>query len=206
MVGKTLKIINQKGKIMLKNKLLKIFGIALFVCLITMIGKVSATMPECKLDGRTLTIINKEEGKFSDAYEYAYQNNQKFDCLVLKGVIHPIEFVGVESIGNLCRKIDLLDLKIRYIPAGSFKDNHVLEELVFPAQLETIQQSVCYGCYNLTKVTLPKNLKVIADFVFQYCKNLKLRIPRGVKIGKRVGACSPGVILLDKCDKPCTIV
>ena len=102
MVNKTLKIINRKGKIMLKNKLLKIFGIALFVFLITLMGKVNA-MPECNLNGETLTIINKEPGKLGYANT---PTRSKFDHLVIKGIITYLEFGDIELIGRECKSID----------------------------------------------------------------------------------------------------
>ena len=190
---------------MLKNKLLKIFGIALFVCLITLMGKVNA-MPECKLDGRTLTIQIKDPTNLLDAYIFANQHDGKFDHLIVKGFIHYMAFNSLEGIAKGCKSIDLSDLKIQttnILPAGSFNQNDTVEKLVFPENMEIIQEQICWSCRKLKTVILPKNLKAIKDAVFQYCGVLNLKISKNIKTGKSVGQGSPGVILPNN---SCTIL
>ncbi len=181
---------------MLKNKLLKILGVVLFMGLILSAGKVSAA-PKCKIEARTLTIYNKTPGELTGAISFLTQNKQPYDHLVITGNLSYLEFVNVEIMAKECKTVDLSGLKFNRggIPNGSFEDYEKLEVLIFPKDTRLIGALMCYSCRNLKTVVLPKNLETVGDGAFQYCQSLHLTIPKNVRVGEGIGRGSPGVII-----------
>nr|WP_081794759.1 leucine-rich repeat domain-containing protein [[Eubacterium] cellulosolvens] len=58
----------------------------------------------------------------------------------------------------------------------------VLEEVVLPKSLETIEENAFYGCIKLKKINIPENVTTIEDNAFSGCSGLKeIHIPESVR-------------------------
>ena len=103
---------------------------------------------------------------------------------------------SLETIGDFalydCTGITYLDLnQISYIGDGNMyqlgPDHKGPEEIIFPANWESIPSRFCAGWSNLKKVTMPDGIKTIEDEAFSGCSNLKsIDLPEGITaIGNR---------------------
>lgn len=62
---------------------------------------------------------------------------------------------------------------------------HNLKKVVFSNSLTTLERNICWGCDQLTDVTLPSNLEIIRNYVFRGTSNLRsIKFPESLrKIG-----------------------
>jgi len=58
------------------------------------------------------------------------------------------------------------------IGEGSFMCNKLIDNIVFPDNLETIEKYACAGCTSLEQVVIPDKVTAIGDFAFDDCPDI----------------------------------
>ena len=104
-------------------------------------------------------------------YEYELINNNK--------EVRITKYKGKEEYVYLPNTIK--GKKVRELGGNSFRDNDIIKEVEFNSNLVTINQGAFFDCDNLTKVSIPNNVKnIYSEYVswkdertFGDCDNLK---------------------------------
>ncbi|MDE6297930.1 MAG: leucine-rich repeat domain-containing protein, partial [Muribaculaceae bacterium] len=125
-----------------------------------------------------------------------------FSYCAIESVVLPesIESLGLRAFFQ-CQNLKSINipLSLKQIPSYCFSYCKALTQLVFGAQVETIEGNAMQNCSALTSVVLPENLTKIADYTFSNCSSLEtLEIPESVtSIGlSAFSGCSKLVVTL----------
>ena len=115
------------------------------------------------------------------------ENEAFASCSSLESITFPdsLHTIG-DRVLTGCTGITVLDLNQLYSVGegniyGIGPDGNGPEEIIFPANWESIPERFCGGCENLKKVTMPESVKIIEEDAFGGCINLKsIDIPEGI--------------------------
>jgi len=143
--------------------------------------------------GSLHTIGNNAFGRCSNLESIIFSEGLKsigdsaFYSSGLKSVTFPdsLESIGTSALYD-CTKVTFLDLgQVSYIGDSCFStfgpNGNGPEEIIFPANWESIPFRFCLGWENLKKVTMPDGIKTIEDEAFSGCANLKsIDLPEGI--------------------------
>jgi len=98
-----------------------------------------------------------------------------FNCENLKSVILPdtITTIGSGAFFN-CTNLEscIIQEGVTHL-SGTFYNCKNLKNVTLPDSITTIGGSTFECCYQLTEITLPKNLRSLDDSAFRFCSNLK---------------------------------
>lgn len=101
--------------------------------------------------------------------------------LKVSGTLNDNDYSTIRDRLNNLREIDLSGLKTKELPSRLFYNHNTIEQIILPAELETIGESAFYRCYALEHITLPTTLKTIDRYAFQECNNLReVILPEGL--------------------------
>lgn len=78
----------------------------------------------------------------------------------------------INSLPNLS-KLNLKKASLVELPAGAFKENKTLTEVVLPDTLENIEQDAFYNCSNLRDIEIPAAVTVIGPCAFAGCTSME---------------------------------
>lgn len=134
-----------------------------------------------KIMGSILTVVlilsillvtpeyNVANALISGEYEYLITEN---------GEVHINKYTGSSSDIQIPKTIDGKPVT----NVGGFKNNNILNSVVLPEGVTTIENEGFKDCANLKKVVLPNTIKSINDNAFYLCNKLyDISIPDGVK-------------------------
>lgn len=115
------------------------------------------------------------------------ENEAFASCSSLESITFPdsLHTIG-DRVLTGCTGITVLDLNQLYSVGegnvyGIGPDGNGPEEIIFPANWESIPERFCGGCENLKKVTMPESVKIIEEEAFGGCINLKsIDLPEGI--------------------------
>ena len=82
-----------------------------------------------------------------------------------------VKYIEYGAFSGICAKTITLSDSIEQL--GTFQNNTLLTEIVIPDLITEIPSYCFYGCCELQKVTLGKNVKKINNFSFAGCEKLK---------------------------------
>jgi hypothetical protein len=120
-------------------------------------------------DNSIIEIKFQNDLEFKDELEQIKKDLGYLDFMMVRNKIQN-EIVEVTMHGN--------EESVLFKP---FQELDNLEKVTFDDSTKEICEYVCYCCYNLKEVNLPKNLKDLGKSAFQYCEALEsISIPDGV--------------------------
>lgn len=93
-----------------------------------------------------------------------------FEYTVVSGYARIDSYTG--SAVNVVIPETLGGYAVKVIAHSAFKDNTVIETVVFPNSLTEIATTAFMSCTNLKTVTFPANLSIIGDAAFDFCSSL----------------------------------
>ena len=98
------------------------------------------------------------------------ENNQNF--VFVDGILYDNPVTNIVYVSNqISSRVEILD-GVKVIKGRDFQDL-VVNEIVIPDSVETIEREAFFGLFNLSKLTLGKNVKEIKDKAFVTCYELK---------------------------------
>jgi flagella basal body P-ring formation protein FlgA len=125
------------------------------------------------------TTVCHAESKTQDGIIYNVINPQNDDPA--NDVIKITGYEGTDPILKIPLRIETggRELPVKIIGGGAFKDNHVIEQVVFPYQMsqedyvEIIYAYAFENCVNLTSIDIPVTVNHIDNNAFAGCTSLK---------------------------------
>lgn len=114
---------------------------------------------------------------------YSFQNTAWLKAKKKKNPMVCVQGVFID--GKACKGEVVIPSSVKYISPFCFSGSKITGVKV-PGSVNKMEGYAFYGCKNLKKVTLPKNLKIIEEGLFLECRNLKkITLPESLtKIGE----------------------
>ena len=109
---------------------------------------------------------------------------QTTDTIALKldGTLNDEDLATLKTLKSIM-EIDLSTTTLTALPEAQFMQMRLLTWVTLPKNLETMGNSVFYGCYELRDLQLPATLKSVGDYCFRYTYNFyRADIPEGLTV------------------------
>ena len=131
-------------------------------------------------DGNILKIHTEKSRDLSKIEDFA--RNHSYNHIIVTGKMDYYDFLTLSLMSSKCKSIDIYGVETRKneIPASTFRNNVELEKFVLPANLKVIREYAFMDCPNLKEVIFPKSLECIANCAFENCWSLQLTVPDNV--------------------------